>query len=203
MIAQLFRVYGEEPRARAIAAAIVAQRDQAALVTTADLARVVEEAVGRPRRRASKGKGKRSKHPATRVFQACARQSVPTACASDVHSHTSTGATHRGERGVGLARGACAGSHTSFASASHRYRTVPAFAERAVELCVMSAAGCRTGYAQARQCRHESELDWLLWRSGHHVSLARGPRSEARVRTMGTSGAVRKGERCYRVPCPH
>jgi 16S rRNA (cytosine1402-N4)-methyltransferase len=55
------RRYGEEPRARQIAAAIVRARAQAPLETTAQLARVVAQAAGYRRGRT---------HPATRVFQA-------------------------------------------------------------------------------------------------------------------------------------
>lgn len=56
----LFR-YGEERHARRIARAIVEQRALAPLLETADLVRVVEQAV--PRR-------ERNKHKATRTFQA-------------------------------------------------------------------------------------------------------------------------------------
>jgi len=57
-LARLVWEYGEEPRSRRIARRIVAKRP---LATTTELARVVAEAVGRP-------KGPR--HPATRTFQA-------------------------------------------------------------------------------------------------------------------------------------
>jgi 16S rRNA (cytosine1402-N4)-methyltransferase len=57
-LADLFFRYGEEPAARRIARAIVRQRP---VRTTAELAAIVERAVGRPRGRT---------HPATRVFQA-------------------------------------------------------------------------------------------------------------------------------------
>ncbi len=56
----LFR-YGEEPRARQIAAAIVRARAERPLTRTAELASVVASAVGRTPSRI---------HPATRVFQA-------------------------------------------------------------------------------------------------------------------------------------
>jgi 16S rRNA (cytosine1402-N4)-methyltransferase len=57
-LAQALRDYGEEPRARAIARAIVRARP---LETTTDLAAVVARVVGR---------GKPGHHPATRTFQA-------------------------------------------------------------------------------------------------------------------------------------
>ncbi len=57
----VFRRYGEEPRARAIARAIVAARAHRPLTTTTQLADVVAASAGRTR-----GHG----HPATRVFQA-------------------------------------------------------------------------------------------------------------------------------------
>ena len=61
-LARIFRVYGEEKRARAIARKIVAERERAPLETTTQLARLVEHVLG-PKR----GGGI---HPATRVFQA-------------------------------------------------------------------------------------------------------------------------------------
>ncbi len=60
-LARIFRVYGEEPRARAIARRIVEDRDQHPLETTTQLARLVERVTG-PKRTGT--------HPATRVFQA-------------------------------------------------------------------------------------------------------------------------------------
>ena len=57
-LARILREYGEEPRARAIARAIVRVRP---LATTAQLADVVTRVVGR---------GKPGHHPATRTFQA-------------------------------------------------------------------------------------------------------------------------------------
>ena len=61
-LADLFRRYGEEPRARAIARAVVRERASRAIATTAELAALVERTGGgRPRHRL---------HPATRVFQA-------------------------------------------------------------------------------------------------------------------------------------
>jgi len=60
-LAKILRVYGEEKRARAIARELVAERAQAPLETTTQLARVVERILG-PKRG--------DIHPATRVFQA-------------------------------------------------------------------------------------------------------------------------------------
>ncbi len=57
----LLRRYGEEPRAKTIARAIVRQREHAPIETTAELAAIVERSVGHKR-------GKT--HPATRTFQA-------------------------------------------------------------------------------------------------------------------------------------
>ena len=57
---RIFSVYGEEPHARRIARRIVEKRKQTQFRLTTDLARTVEEVIGRH--------GKR--HPATRVFQA-------------------------------------------------------------------------------------------------------------------------------------
>ena len=58
-IADIIHGYGEEPKARRIARRIVERRP---LRTTADLASVIEEAVG--------GRARRQSHPATRTFQA-------------------------------------------------------------------------------------------------------------------------------------
>jgi len=63
-LADLFRRYGEEPRARRIARAIVDARATAPIETAEQLAAVVERAV--PRRPGPRGRI----HPATRVFQA-------------------------------------------------------------------------------------------------------------------------------------
>jgi 16S rRNA (cytosine1402-N4)-methyltransferase len=60
-LARIFRVYGEERRARAIAREIVEHRRRQRLETTTQLARLVERVLG-PRRGRT--------HPATRVFQA-------------------------------------------------------------------------------------------------------------------------------------
>lgn len=59
-LARLFREYGEEPRASRVARALVRARERRPLETTGELARAVEEALGR----------RGGKHPATRVFQA-------------------------------------------------------------------------------------------------------------------------------------
>lgn len=56
----LFRIYGEEARARHAAAMIVQAREEGAITRTAQLADIVEKALGR--------RGKT--HPATKVFQA-------------------------------------------------------------------------------------------------------------------------------------
>ena len=61
--AELTRIlfeFGEEPRARRIAAAIVKQREQKLFETTTELAASIEAAIGRHGRT----------HPATRAFQA-------------------------------------------------------------------------------------------------------------------------------------
>lgn len=60
-LARIFRVYGEEKRARAIARKIVTEREHAPLETTTQLTRLVEHVLG-PKRGGI--------HPATRVFQA-------------------------------------------------------------------------------------------------------------------------------------
>ncbi|MBK1825384.1 16S rRNA (cytosine(1402)-N(4))-methyltransferase RsmH [Haloferula rosea] len=59
-IRKMLREYGEEPRARRIAAAIVKQREKAPFETTTQLADCIEREVGRTGRT----------HPATRSFQA-------------------------------------------------------------------------------------------------------------------------------------
>src|SRR5207302_1954215 len=55
-----FGRYGEEPRAKSIARAIVERRERRPIETTTDLAAIVERAIGRRGRT----------HPATRIFQA-------------------------------------------------------------------------------------------------------------------------------------
>lgn len=60
-LADLLYRFGEEPRARIIARAVVAERRRGRIETTAQLARLVERTLRGPRGRI---------HPATRVFQA-------------------------------------------------------------------------------------------------------------------------------------
>ncbi len=62
-LANVIYSYGEEPRARAIARAIVKARTETPIVTTLDLVRAVERATGPQRARDRI-------HPATRTFQA-------------------------------------------------------------------------------------------------------------------------------------
>ncbi|GAA5484744.1 16S rRNA (cytosine(1402)-N(4))-methyltransferase RsmH [Haloferula sargassicola] len=59
-LVRILREYGEEPKARRIAAAIVRQRAEQPFSTTSDLAGCIERAIGRHGRT----------HPATRAFQA-------------------------------------------------------------------------------------------------------------------------------------
>ncbi len=61
-LATIFRRYGEENRASAIARAIIRAREKAPIKTTAQLAAIVEKA--------TPGAGRLKIHPATRVFQA-------------------------------------------------------------------------------------------------------------------------------------
>ena len=63
MLAKVIFLFGVEPRSRAIAKAIVAQRSVSPIVTTIDLVKAVEKATG-PQR------AKDRTHPATRTFQA-------------------------------------------------------------------------------------------------------------------------------------
>jgi 16S rRNA (cytosine1402-N4)-methyltransferase len=63
-LADVFRRYGEEPRARRIARAIVEQRRNEPLTSARQLADLVERVAPAPPR------GRRRIHPATRVFQA-------------------------------------------------------------------------------------------------------------------------------------
>jgi 16S rRNA (cytosine1402-N4)-methyltransferase len=62
-LADIIYIYGEEPKSRAIARAIVAARAEAPIATTFDLVRAVERATGRQR-------PQDRIHPATRTFQA-------------------------------------------------------------------------------------------------------------------------------------
>jgi len=59
-LTRVFQVYGEEKRARHVANCILSAREQGDIATTAELAGILEKALGR--------RGKT--HPATRVFQA-------------------------------------------------------------------------------------------------------------------------------------
>lgn len=59
-LVRILRQYGEEPRAKRIAAAIITGREKQPVATTLDLANLIERAVGRHSRI----------HPATRAFQA-------------------------------------------------------------------------------------------------------------------------------------
>jgi len=59
---RLFRLYGEEPKARRIAGALVRRRSDRPFTRTLDLADTIEQAVG--------GRRGAPTHPATRVFQA-------------------------------------------------------------------------------------------------------------------------------------
>jgi len=61
---RIFRDYGEEPQARRIARALVAERKNKAIETTAELARIIARA------KLSRGGRGRDHHPATQVFQA-------------------------------------------------------------------------------------------------------------------------------------
>jgi 16S rRNA (cytosine1402-N4)-methyltransferase len=63
MLAKVIFLFGEEPRSRAIAKAIVAQRLLSPILTTIDLVKAIEKATG-PQR------AKDRTHPATRTFQA-------------------------------------------------------------------------------------------------------------------------------------
>ncbi len=62
-LADIFRRYGEEPRAGHVARAVVKARDLAPITTTGQLADIVSRSLGAPGRT-------RGHHPATRVFQA-------------------------------------------------------------------------------------------------------------------------------------
>jgi 16S rRNA (cytosine1402-N4)-methyltransferase len=61
-LARLFREYGEEPRAKAVARAVVDARAKAPIRTTGELRQLVAKAVG--------GRREEGRDPATRVFQA-------------------------------------------------------------------------------------------------------------------------------------
>jgi 16S rRNA (cytosine1402-N4)-methyltransferase len=61
-LSNIISIFGEEPRARAIARAIVAARAEAPIITTLGLVKAIERVTGRPR--------PDKIHPATRTFQA-------------------------------------------------------------------------------------------------------------------------------------
>jgi 16S rRNA (cytosine1402-N4)-methyltransferase len=63
-LTDIFRRYGEEPQARRIARAVIAERSKVPIDTARQLAEVIERAAPAPPR------GRRRVHPATRVFQA-------------------------------------------------------------------------------------------------------------------------------------
>jgi 16S rRNA (cytosine1402-N4)-methyltransferase len=65
-LSKLIFEYGEEPKARALARAIVKAREQKHFETTSQLADLALRVCGRPRSK----RGERSRHPATRLFQA-------------------------------------------------------------------------------------------------------------------------------------
>jgi 16S rRNA (cytosine1402-N4)-methyltransferase len=65
-IADIIYKYGDEPKSRHIARAIVERREEKPFDRTLDLADVIEKVVGRPRPK----KGKKVTHPATKSFQA-------------------------------------------------------------------------------------------------------------------------------------
>lgn len=62
-LSNIIYIFGEEPRSRAIARAIVAARAEAPITTTAALVKAIERATGRQR-------AQDRTHPATRTFQA-------------------------------------------------------------------------------------------------------------------------------------
>jgi len=64
-LSRLFREYGDERHARAIARSVVRYRGRGALRTTGELASVVTKVITR-----RPGRRRRRRHPATRVFQA-------------------------------------------------------------------------------------------------------------------------------------
>ncbi|HIB64471.1 MAG TPA: 16S rRNA (cytosine(1402)-N(4))-methyltransferase RsmH [Phycisphaerales bacterium] len=65
-LTEIFRDFGEERKARAVARAIEKRRETQPYTRTLDLAQTIESVVGRPR----PSKFKKAKHPATRCFQA-------------------------------------------------------------------------------------------------------------------------------------
>lgn len=65
-LTEIFRDFGEERKARPVARAIEKRRETQPYTRTLDLAQTIESVVGRPR----PNKFKKTKHPATRCFQA-------------------------------------------------------------------------------------------------------------------------------------
>ncbi len=65
-IADIIYKYGDEPKSRHIAKAIVERREEQPFERTLELADLIEKVVGRPRPK----KGKKVTHPATKSFQA-------------------------------------------------------------------------------------------------------------------------------------
>jgi 16S rRNA (cytosine1402-N4)-methyltransferase len=82
-IADVLWLHGEERMSRRIARAIVAQRAQAPIRSTRELADLVERAIGRR---------ERNKHPATRAFQGLR-----------IHVNDELGSLERGLRGITMA----------------------------------------------------------------------------------------------------
>ncbi|WP_392508345.1 16S rRNA (cytosine(1402)-N(4))-methyltransferase RsmH [Naumannella halotolerans] len=68
-LVRILRTYGEEPAARPLARAIVADRQIEPFTTSARLVQLVERVAGRPHRNRRPGSGRRG-HPAKRTFQA-------------------------------------------------------------------------------------------------------------------------------------
>ncbi len=65
-ISKIIFEYGEEPKARALARAIVKAREQKPIETTGELADLAKRVCGKPRHK----RGESPRHPATRLFQA-------------------------------------------------------------------------------------------------------------------------------------
>jgi 16S rRNA (cytosine1402-N4)-methyltransferase len=65
-LSEIIYEFGEEPKARALARAIVKARGQKPIETTSELADLAKRICGKPRHK----RGESSRHPATRLFQA-------------------------------------------------------------------------------------------------------------------------------------
>ncbi len=65
---RIIKIYGDEKRAHAIAAAICRTRDDAPISTTGELSRLIEKVIGVPP--GSRSRQGKTIHPATRTFQA-------------------------------------------------------------------------------------------------------------------------------------